>query len=106
MRKLADKELIVSLCGEYPADFVEIDISSNQNYIFENDIEYDTVQLFDFDSNTVFVNSFIECQHYVKGGWSFIPDVRNEGDYHDFLLGISTTLIFISIFTFRKIFTR
>ena len=63
MRKLADKELIVSLCGEYPADFVEIDISSNPNYIFENDIEYDTVQLFDFDSNTVFVNSFIECQH-------------------------------------------
>ena len=103
---MADKELIVSLCGEYPADFIEIDILSNPNYIFENDIEYDTVQLFDFDSNTVFVNSFIECQHYVKGGWSFIPDVRNEGYYHDFLLGISTTLIFISIFTFRKIFTR
>ena len=86
--------------------FVDIDINSNPNYIFENDVQYDTVQLFDYDTNTVFVNSFIECQHYVKGGWSFIPEERNEDYYHDVLFNISTLLIFISIFTFKKLFNK
>jgi hypothetical protein len=103
---MVEDELIVKICGKYPEDFVDIDINSNPNYIFENDVQYDTVQLFDYDTNTVFVNSFIECQHYVKGGWSFIPEERNEDYYHDVLFNISTLLIFISIFTFKKLFNK
>jgi len=83
---MAENELIVNICGKYPEDFVDVDINSNPNYIFENDIKYETVQLFDYDTNTVFVNSFIEC--------------------HDVLFNISTLLIFISIFTFKKLFNK
>ena len=28
---------------------------------------------FDSEGNTVFVNSYNECQHYVSGGWDFTP---------------------------------
>lgn len=79
-------ELVISLCGEYPKDFVDLDIASNPNFVFENDVNYESVQLFDYDSNSVFVNSFIECAHYVKGGWDFIPTVFNETRIHYYVL--------------------
>jgi hypothetical protein len=56
---MVEDELIINICGKHPEDFVDIDINSNPNYIFENDPKYETVQLFDYDTNTVFVNSFI-----------------------------------------------
>lgn len=103
---MVEKDLIIRICGDYPENFVEVDINSNPNFIFENDMNYEAVQLFDFDKNTVFVNSFTECQHYVKGGWSFIPEIRNESYYHDILFNLSILVIFISIFTFKRLFSK
>lgn len=79
-------EVIISLCGPYPKDFVDLDIPSNPNFVFENDINYESIQLFDYDGNSVFVNSFIECAHYVSGGWDFIPTVFNETRNHYYIL--------------------
>lgn len=103
---MVEEELIVKICGEYPQSFVDLDINSDPNFIFENDINYEAVQLFDYDTNTVFVNSFTECQHYVKGGWSFLPEERNEDYYHDVLFNLSILFIFISIFSFKKVFNK
>lgn len=61
--------LLVYNCGNEPIDFVNLDISNNPNFVFENDPLYNTVQLFDQEGNTVFVNSYIECKHYTEGGW-------------------------------------
>ena len=83
---LMQDELVISLCGEFPKDFVDLDIASDPNFVFENDVNYESVQLFDYDSNSVFVNSFIECAHCVKGGWDFIPTVFNETRNHYYIL--------------------
>ena len=63
-----------NICGEYPADFIKEDISSNPNYVFVNDPSFVSTKLWDEFGNTVFVNSFIECEHYVSGGWNFRPN--------------------------------
>ena len=64
---------VEELCGVYPEDFEKLDISSNPNFVFTNDPNYPAKQLFDADSNKISVNSFVECEHYVSGGWNFTP---------------------------------
>ena len=61
--------VVESFCGEYPDGFVKTDIASDPNYVFVNDSDYGSVQLFNSEGSTIFVNSFIECEHYVTGGW-------------------------------------
>tara|TARA_B100000965_G_scaffold282202_1_gene240022 strand:+ start:2386 stop:4170 length:1785 start_codon:yes stop_codon:yes gene_type:complete len=63
------KEAIIESCGEYPDDFVEQDIDSDPNFVFNPDPDFINVRLQDSDGNVAIVNSFLECQHYVKGGW-------------------------------------
>ena len=71
------KELVQKFCGEYPPEYIKPDIESNPNFVFENDTSFESVQLWDIDGNTVFVNSFIECEHYVIGGWSYLVNGVN-----------------------------
>ena len=98
---LSDNE-IVNLCGEFPENFIEIDIASNPDFVFENDLGYDAVKLFDVEENSVFVNSFVECHHYVNGGWNFIPSQRDESDFHDILIGFSLIIIILANFVIKK----
>lgn len=92
---MTENNIVVKLCGNYPENFIKPDINSNPNYVFENDINYDSIKLFDADENSVFVNSFIECQHYVTGGWDFLPEIRNE----EFYLNVFTIFSIISVFS-------
>ena len=85
-----EKDKVIELCGDYPNDFTPINIESNPNYVFENDPNYPVVQLYDAEENTVFVNSFIECEHYVTGGWDFSPYESNEFNYY---INISVLLV-------------
>ena len=39
--------LVEQICGSYPKGFQKLDISSNPNYVFVNDPDYSTRQLFD-----------------------------------------------------------
>ena len=66
-----NNDTVERLCGEYPEGFEPLNLESNPNFVFTNDPDYEVVNLYDFDENTVSVNSFIECEHYVSGGWSF-----------------------------------
>ena len=77
---------IEEICGNYPEGFEKLDISSDPNYVFVNDPNYSTKQLFDAEGNKVFVNSFIECEHYVSGGWGFSPLKNQEIFSHDLVL--------------------
>lgn len=68
---IKNTKTIEEICGEYPLGFVKIDFENNPNYIFKIDPEFLIKQLFDIEGNVVFVNSFIECEHYASNGWNF-----------------------------------
>ena len=74
---------VESICGDYPADYVKEDISSNPNYVFVNDPSFESIRLLDEVGNAVFVNSFIECEHYVSGGWNFVPAINYQPTVND-----------------------
>ena len=85
-------DIVESLCGSYPDNFQKLDIKNDPNFIFLNDPNFNARQLFDAEGATVFVNSFIECEHYVFGGWNFTP-VKNLELYLHNSLFIGVTLI-------------
>ena len=95
---------VEELCGPYPDDFISANVSSNPDFIFENDPNYESVTLFDIDENAATVNSFLECEHYVSGGWNYVP---SEGLSESFLQSSLTVIsligIVLVIFTFKKL---
>jgi len=97
-----DKNKVENFCGEYPENFESLDLSVIKNYVFENDPNYAAVTLFDADKNVVTVNSFLECEHYVIGGWDFVPNAGfNENVFHIglafiSLIGIASLYIFFN----------
>lgn len=64
---------VIYFCGNYPENFKKTSIKSNENFIFEADTLFKPRVLFDVEKNNVTVNSFIECEHYVTGGWNYNP---------------------------------
>ena len=91
---------VIFLCGDYPENHVTPEIVNDPNYIFLNDPNYEQVRLFDEDGNTVLVNSFIECEHYVNGTWNYYPG-KDEITYLSWING----LLFFSLFSFIIITT-
>ena len=85
---------VVFLCGDYPENHVTPQIGNDPNFVFINDPLFDQVRLFDSDGNTVLVNSFIECEHYVNGTWDYFPG-KNEIIY----LGWINSFLFFSLFS-------
>jgi hypothetical protein len=91
-------EEVLNICGIEPEGFVKIDISSDPNFVFKNDINYAARQLFDGEGNTVFVNSYLECQHYVLGGWNFTPLKNSEILLQESLFYIVSVLLVFTLF--------
>ena len=96
-----ENKVVEIICGEYPDNFKKVEIKSDENFVFENDPSYITVQLFDRDENTVYVNSFIECEHYVMGGWDQNSTIILETD-----LIQTTTIAFLFVIIFKYIYKR
>tara|TARA_Y100000741_G_scaffold48659_1_gene33482 strand:- start:43 stop:360 length:318 start_codon:yes stop_codon:yes gene_type:complete len=71
---------IESQCGISPVDVSLKEIASDPNYVFLNDPNFATVVLYDQDGNIINVNSWIECAHYVNGGWSSLNSSNIAGD--------------------------
>ena len=90
---------VEQLCGLFPKGFKKLDISSNPDFVFVNDPNYSARQLFDAEGNKVSVNSFIECEHYVSGGWDFTPILSSE-------LYLQDILIYFSLFLLALTFLR
>ena len=91
-----EKDTVVKICGEYPENFKPIDVSNNPNFVFENNSSYPAVQLYDIDENTVFVNSFLECEHYVSGGWDYTYEAKESGYYGTILIFLMFGIIIYS----------
>ena len=53
---------IERVCGLKPPDQEFVEIASDPNFSI--------IRLYDIDGNVINVNSWIECAHYVNGGWS------------------------------------
>ena len=100
-----ENQTVVDLCGEYPDDFKKQDIASNPNFVFENDANYSAVELYDEEENTVFVNSFIECEHYVSGGWGYKPSVILESNLQTMLIGVILVSVFLKFIYSRSNFS-
>ena len=99
-------EEIVNLCGDYPDGFEPGDILSDPNFVFSNDVNYSAVKLFDSEGNSVFVNSFVECHHYVNVGWNFVISQINESTIHNYLSIFSILLISVSYVFIKKFLIR
>jgi len=82
---------VIKFCGEYPNGFVPVNISNSPDYVFKPDSSFNVVKLHDIEGNTVFVNSFVECEHYVMGGWNYNLSNINNFSYSEF----SILLIFV-----------
>ena len=100
-----ENSTVINLCGQYPVDFVKSDILSDPNFVFKNDPNYQAIQLFDGDLNTIYVNSFIECEHYVLGGWDNSPVQLNEIDLHNSLSLLMISVILVN-YIFKKFYQR
>ncbi len=81
--------VIENNCGLKPLDQELVEISNDPNFVFPNDPEFIALRLFDIDGNIINVNSWIECAHYVNGGWL---STYNEG--------LSGNLLLLSIVSF------
>lgn len=86
---------VVELCGDYPEDFIKEDIDSNPNYVFVPDTQYLSKLLYNLDGSSIIVNSFIECEHYVSGGWDYQPIKNSELNYQNSLTLMVVSLIFL-----------
>tara|TARA_Y100000996_G_scaffold408152_1_gene386754 strand:+ start:1388 stop:1711 length:324 start_codon:yes stop_codon:yes gene_type:complete len=84
--------LIEQICGDKSQDQELIEIGSDPNFVFNNDPSFPVLRLFDVDGNVINVNSWIECAHYVNGGWS--------STYYS---GIKSELIFLLIVVFYSV---
>lgn len=93
---------LTELCGNVPEDFKNLEVSSNPNYIFEVDPNFDPVILYNADGTPIQVNSFAECEHYFSGGWNLIDFNTSE----IFAQNVLTVMLVISIFSFYLIKTN
>jgi len=67
---MSENSIVTNICGPPAEGQVLPNIGSDPNYVFVSDPEFTTVRLFDLGGNIINVNSWIECAHYVQGGWS------------------------------------
>ena len=74
-----DTDLVEKSCGSNNMGLPFPNIGSDPNFIFENDPLFSVVTLYDIDGNVINVNSWVECAHYVNGGWSHIIQSGLEG---------------------------
>jgi len=61
--------MVKKICGISSDELPEI--GSDPNFVFTNDPLFDTIVLYSPEGNIINVNSWIECAHYVNGGWVY-----------------------------------
>ena len=70
---------IEASCGLKPVEVENIIIGNNPDFVFLNDPNFSTTVLYDIEGNIINVNSWIECAHYVNGGWSSVVQTSFVG---------------------------
>ena len=93
--------MVKKICGISSDELPEI--GSDPNFVFTNDPLFDTIVLYSPEGNIINVNSWIECAHYVRGGWSSSVNFSSIDEERVFFIG--TFLIFFltsSIYFYLK----
>ena len=89
------------ICGVSPENNENLDFQvSDPNFVFENDPLFETIVLYDRDGNVVNVNSWIECAHYVNGGWDNVNYQNFGGDQAIFFGLLLTFSIYVFVTRF------
>jgi len=97
--EISNKE-IENNCGEKPAGVEYVNPGNDATYVFSNDLNYEAIALYDSEGNIINVNSWVECVHYVKGGWTGNNIINSNAEMY-FSIGLvlfcilSTTLILL-----------
>lgn len=91
-------EIVIELCGDYPPGFEKKVIASDPNYVFETENGYEPRELFNQEGYAVTVSSFVECEHYVSGGWDSSPLNNKEAALVGNLLLIVVVAILLQKF--------
>ena len=73
---------IENSCGVNASNTIYADPGNDPNFVFVSDPTYGPVTLYDIDGNIINVNSWIECVHYLKGGWVGNQNLNFEGDQY------------------------
>ena len=89
---------VEELCGLKEGQNNFKTISSDGSFVFENDPGFDSLTITNLLNQTITVNSFDECEHYVLGGWNSSQSMNLE------FLSQYVLLTFLFIVIFRKIF--
>jgi len=97
------KNEVIRVCGPYPENYKSMEITSDPNFIFENDTAFNPVKVWYSENNYIFVNSFQECEHYVLGGWNYDPIYTNELGLQNLLLTITIVGFLLYKFVKREI---
>ena len=98
------QDIVIRLCGLYPENYEKVEISNDPNFVFTPDPLFPKTQLQDNEGNIVYVNSFIECEHYVMGGWDYDIVVETGYGLQNIFFGIFTIISFLlAIIYIRKI---
>jgi len=90
---------VTYFCGTYPEGFEKVLIENDSNFIFNPDPSFEPKTLFDSEKNNVTVNSFLECEHYVTGGWNFNP-VKEQEIFLQDTISLSFFILGIIVFYF------
>jgi len=87
------------LCGINETNTSFKNIKETGEYIFENDPDFNKVNLYDKFFRKITVNSYDECEHYVLGGWDRSIEMNIEFYSQNFLL-----LLLVIVVVKKKIF--
>ena len=63
-----ENNFIENICGPQPENFIKVS-PTNSNYIFQNDPNFNALNLYDFFGRSATVNSYTECFYYVELGF-------------------------------------
>tara|TARA_B100001057_G_scaffold467882_1_gene526452 strand:+ start:461 stop:781 length:321 start_codon:yes stop_codon:yes gene_type:complete len=88
--------IIEKFCGIKPDNQKLIEIGNDPNFIFENDPNFQTIKLFSPEGDIINVNSWIECAHYVNGGFTTTFNVYT-GELTYLLITLAISFLYISI---------
>ena len=91
---------IESTCGIKPNNINEIAEINNPNFVFEKDENFNPILLVNEDGTKILVNSYLECENYVNGGWKQINNKidSNENNKNLFFYFIYIFVVFIFIY--------
>jgi len=93
---------IESNCGIAPEGISYFDPGNDPNFIFRNDPNFIKVTLYDPEGNIAIMNSWLECAHYINGGWSNAQILNYQGDRIMFLIA-SLFAVISSVYYFSNI---